>query len=204
MNEYLKNAYKDKFLKDCPERECAFLNQIEKYRETHITKAKENKDNYFGKNKWIIKGISVKTTVGMIASVSLSIITAIGVRTFIKEKIPSIFNNVSDKWDIILSGGVFFIILIGCVMYLLTQMKKNLELHRYGETWIRHTIIASKYEKEITEYVYELNDYSGKQPFEQRTLFMQNILKIEDENMKLFENNMKNINEVVGPQKLKK
>ena len=77
-------------------------------------------------------------------------------------------------------------------------------MHRYGETWIRHTIIASKYEKEITEYVYELNDYSGKQPFEQRTLFMQNILKIEDENMKLFENNMKNINEVVGPQKLKK
>lgn len=189
----------EKFIKGSTAEQKEFLEIIKGWRKSHIKSAHENKENYFQKNVILISLLSGNKIVNMFIAILGTVVASIGISEVIIKCLE--FLKIV-KEDTIFTGLVItlmFIIYMGIVYfnYTLTEKQKELELKRYGETWVRHTVALYNYNQEILKYVYELDYYGDASEEEQRKVFMEKLLAIEAENMNKFDENMKNLQEYV-------
>lgn len=79
---------------------------------------------------------------------------------------------------------------------------KWLDIKKYQETWVRHSDHKQKLESEMLKFIYKLDIYETGPV---REKFMKEIIKIWDENQKVFSNNMNNkekpLNDIIGSLK---
>lgn len=198
MKNEVEKIFCDKFLNNCAPEEKYFLEQIKDYQNYHEQKATINKDKYFGNNKNMIKSQYIKNILKSVGAILTSIVSAVGT-TAVLKKISEIL-KVSLENQILAFIFIMAIVLVVIMIFYLDfpeKKRKELKLRRYGETWVRHSIAISKYEKEIMEYTYGLGDYNGKSEKIQRQIFMERILQLESENIKKFEKNMEKTKEVI-------
>lgn len=85
-----------------------------------------------------------------------------------------------------LFGNIGLIILW---LILVAVIAKWLDVKKYQETWVRHSNHKHKLEIEMLKFIYKLDTYSSG---DIREKFMIEIMKIWDENQKVFSDNMNN------------
>ena len=148
-------------------------------------KAAENRDSNF---KW--------KKVFLIILVSIPILKILLV--FIKTLMTLIgytgifFSIVSSLSTALLgdTGNLFGNIgLIILWLILVAVIAKWLDVKKYQETWVRHSNHKHKLEIEMLKFIYKLDAYSSG---DIREKFMIEIMKIWDENQKVFSDNMNN------------
>lgn len=71
-------------------------------------------------------------------------------------------------------------------------MSKWMDIKKYQETWARHYFHHHLLNHEIIQYVYELGDYSNKNDFDSKYIFINRFLAIENLNMEKFVANLEN------------
>lgn len=105
------------------------------------------------------------------------------------------------NWRFNLYIMVYYVILI-----ILTRIfSRWINVKKYQETWIRHSVHRYELEEEIVKYIEKMEDYKGLNIEERKKTFKKNILKIWDKNQKKFEENMKNEEELSDiPEIIKK
>lgn len=91
----------------------------------------------------------------------------------------------------LLAGGlaILFVICIGSII------SKWIDIRRYQETWARYSLHRHKIEREMLKYIEELEPYKkyclpGSKP--RTEVFIENIIKVWDENQNSFVDNMVN------------
>lgn len=195
MQKETYELFETKFLNECSLEEKQFLKEIASYRETHITKAKENKEKYFDNNLLLISLLSGNKIFKLICSILIATFPTIGITKLIKKCLEILSIAISTEMNFVIMICVGAVVLVACIciLFLLEKKQKELPFRRYGETWIRHTIALSGYDAEMLKYMYNLDYYKEKEGVEQRKLFMEKILEIEMENMDKFEKNMSKI-----------
>ena len=67
-----------------------------------------------------------------------------------------------------------------------------MDIKKYQETWARHYFHHHLLNHEIIQYVYELGDYSNKNDFDSKYIFINKFLAIENLNMEKFVANLEN------------
>lgn len=148
-------------------------------------KATENRDNNF---KW--------KTAFLIILVSIPILKILLV--FIKTLMPLIgytgifFPIVSSLSTALLGDTGNLVGNIGLIilwLILVAVIAKWLDVKKYQETWVRHSNHKHKLETEMLKFIYKLDTYSSG---DIREKFMIEIMKIWDENQKVFSDNMNN------------
>lgn len=195
MQKETYELFERKFLSKCFPEEKQFLKEIAEYRERHKKDADDNRDKYFDNNLLLISLLSGNKILKITVTFLATVVSAIGI-TRIIEVCLSISNIVvSKKLNLIMVVCIgFSILFIGIwSIFLLEKKRRELELRKYGETWVRHRMAISAYDAEILKYTYNLEHYKGKKDREQRELFMEKILGIESQDMDKFEKNMSRI-----------
>ena len=71
-------------------------------------------------------------------------------------------------------------------------VSKWMDIKKYQETWARHYFHHHLLNHEIIQYVYELGDYSNKNDFDSKYIFINKFLAIENLNMEKFVANLEN------------
>ena len=200
QGDQLIDLFSKKFTKDCTIEERHFLEIIKKWRKDHKDCAKKNKENYFKKNAVLISLLSGNKIISILAGIFGTITASVGITEILKKclEILEIVNSTTDFTVVVII--VMCIIFCGLIIfvYSLTEKRKNLQLRKYGETWVRHTVALYNYEQEILKYTYALDYYSNENEKNQRKLFMEKILSIEEKNMFKFDENMKNLDECIN------
>lgn len=106
------------------------------------------------------------------------------------EVIPAMIKRETSKYYYLNSVFIFFISICGAAI-----INKWIEIKKYQETWVRHSVHSYQLEKEMLKFVEEIHPYEVY-PFqsdEKRCkMFIANILAIEEVNMELFSDNMNN------------
>ena len=89
---------------------------------------------------------------------------------------------------IIIDVALVFIAFV-IIMYIVS---KWMDIKKYQETWARHYFHHHLLNHEIIQYVYELGDYSNKNDFDSKYIFINKFLAIENLNMEKFVANLEN------------
>lgn len=175
--------------------------------DSHVQKVEKNKKLYFSGNSALIRLASVlsggekhKKWFGSLAVFLFSVFILImnaGLETWLGPKLLSA--GLDDTFTQMVSAGVS--IGIGLVLVLLTsrlQSKRSqLQLRRYGETWIRHSAALSEYDVALMRFVHQLEPYDSGSQEVRNKLFQAHILEIRERNQKQFEQNMKELDEYI-------
>lgn len=101
----------------------------------------------------------------------------------------------------VIIGAVEFVVL-ALVIRFTSYIKfgiNDLNLRRYGETWVRHAATAGVYWEEIYLYVYNLTPYRKMmQEEDKKALFRERIMMIYEDNLTRFASNMRELEEYAG------
>lgn len=89
---------------------------------------------------------------------------------------------------IIIDVALVFIAFV-IIIYIVS---KWMDIKKYQETWARHYFHHHLLNHEIIQYVYELGDYSNKNDFDSKYIFINKFLAIENLNMEKFVANLEN------------
>ncbi len=201
MEQNKRKVLENKFLKNATIEEKYFLEKLNDWLDEHSKSREKNKKDYWSLNEKLIAWIATKSGLDKMIVFVLSLVSAIMpfIGSILTLKILSILNFETEIWKFIIAGCVFLIVtfVVGIVWYKQMNLKKRLQLRKYGETWIRHTVMEAVYEKEILSYICSVGEYENKTEQEQKKLFIKNILIIFQKNIDKFEENMKSMEEVI-------
>lgn len=187
-----------KFVINKNPKEKEFLNEIERWINYHAEQANLHKKKYFSSNMKISKWKSIEIggeKVGKLINVGISII---GITVIVKV-ITNIWNTgIGETGKIIVS----FLLIVALASYFTVFFSKETKqrearLRQYGETWIRHIGTWWELKQELIMYLYELGKYTQKTESMQKQLFMERMVEIENADMKQFEKNMEDIQEII-------
>lgn len=96
-----------------------------------------------------------------------------------------IFSTLFGKTDNLVEYAVSLFIWI----FFAVVIAKWLDIKKYQETWVRHSDHKQKMEAEMLKFIYGLDIYE-EEPVREK--FMKEIMRIWDENQKVFSDNMNN------------
>lgn len=87
-------------------------------------------------------------------------------------------------------GTIFLVIIVVAAVIL----NKLLEIKKFQETWVRHSVHQQKLDIEMLKFIQKIGQYGriiqGDWK-ESKSLFVSNVLRIEEENIEKFAKNMK-------------
>lgn len=159
-----------------------------------LGKKKYNKGQYFARKEKAARYQNIK---GFLYGVYNQKTAITGIAAYTGTGVLSVYASFFDDW-IIFSSIVIAIILIiafaGFIFLRSSYYDSEIELRKYGETWVRHEATIVNLEKVMMNYVMELDKFScigaGKG---EKKLFMEQIGKVLMENEERFQKNMEKI-----------
>ena len=80
------------------------------------------------------------------------------------------------------------------VVLFLIVFNKWMEIKKYNETWIRHSVHKQKLDAEMLKYLEEIKEYeifSMLEREEKQKVFIYRVIQIWEDNHKIFKENMK-------------
>lgn len=197
---------------------------MSKVKKNNVNENETKKNNYLRmwKKKWLIHQSSFDASF-------IPIFTNVYIETDVKCG-SNKTKNIITKIIYLLIAPLFLIALI--ILYVLYRMKiesarfiiidvalvfvvfviiiylvsKWMDIKKYQETWARHYFHHHLLNHEIIQYVYELGDYSNKNDFDSKYIFINRFLAIENLNMEKFVANLENKEIRIGdwPELLKR
>ncbi len=133
-------------------------------------KAASNKKKYFQNAYIYIIIVAIIEVVAVIAAISQ--------------------NYTNTIWNIILIVCNTIIALLLVVKGIYDSIKNT---KKHGETWIRYTIHRDELKFEMVKYMENVDNYANISKEKKRSEFKSAVMKIEERNVKRFEENMKGI-----------
>lgn len=171
-----------------------FLKSLHARIHTHQVKKSENHDAYFNSNRnagilqLLLSVLEAFRSSPILLGILLWVILA--QLSFVytpKEGFPLLFQGVL--------GIISFVIAL--ISARQNLRRRTLLLRRYGETWVRHSCMLTKYYDEILRYLSASAPYNTQNPDEQKQLFQGRIFELSDENLNRFSTNMQKTSEYI-------
>ena len=171
-----------------------FLKRLRVYIRTHQEKKDKNHDAYFNSNKnagvwqFLLSVLEAFRSSPVLLGILIwAILSGLSVLYTPAGGFPPLLQAV-------LGVISFAVALISARQNL---RRRTLLLRRYGETWVRHTCMLTKYNDEILRYLSASPPYSTLTPEEQKQLFQERIFELSGENLNRFSTNMQKISEYI-------
>lgn len=115
---------------------------------------------------------------------SFVVVLILGFVTFVAMSLWIYLND--GQMVSVIENSIFFVLFLWGAGII----NKWLDIKKYQETWVRHSTHKHKMEMEMLRYAEYIGEYNTLDEKKRMKTFMEQIIKIADENQTKFENNM--------------
>ena len=120
-----------------------------------------------------------------------------GVAGYVGTGALSVYASVFKEWIVWAGISVVIILIIALAGYIFLRSgyyDSEIELRKFGETWVRHEATVTNLENVMMQYVMELDEFSKDDIREnEKKLFMEKVGKVLMDNEEKFQKNMEKI-----------
>ena len=161
---------------------------------TALRKKNDNKKKHFALRKKAARYQNIKSFLQGLYNQKTIIA---GVAGYVGTGALSVYASVFKEWIVWAGISVVIILIIALAGYIFLRSgyyDSEIELRKFGETWVRHEATVTNLENVMMQYVMKLGEFSCDKPGEgEKKKFMEKVGKVLMDNEEKFQKNMEKI-----------
>lgn len=161
---------------------------------TALRKKNDNKKKHFALRKKAARYQNIKSFLQGLYNQKTIIA---GVAGYVGTGALSVYASVFKEWIVWAGISVVIILIIALAGYIFLRSgyyDSEIELRKFGETWVRHEATVTNLENVMMQFVMKLGEFSCDKPGEgEKKKFMEQVGKVLIDNEEKFQKNMEKI-----------